>query len=345
MKTAMVLILDFGSQYTQLIARRVRERHIYCEIHPCTVSFDDFADKNIKAIILSGGPASVLEVDSPDTDQRFMSMDVPVLGICYGMQLITRNSGGKLVRSNNREYGRAEIEVNTSSQLFKGVVPQSVVWMSHGDTITDLPDGFKTIGSTADVQIAAIENIKDNIYCIQFHPEVAHTEQGKSILDNFLFEICGLMSDWTMTSFIERTVDEVKEKIGNNKVVLGISGGVDSAVAALLLKRAINDNLISIFVDNGLLRLNEENDVLEELEHLDLKIKRIDASDLFLSRLDGIIDPEQKRRIIGNTFIEVFEQEAKKAGDIKYLAQGTLYPDVIESVSFKGPSATIKSHS
>jgi GMP synthase (glutamine-hydrolysing) len=340
----LILILDFGSQYTQLIARRVREMHVYCEIHPCNVDFEKLRHRNIRGIILSGGPASVLEPGSPNTDPRFFDLKVPVLGVCYGMQLIARDFGGKLVRSESREYGRAVVEANTSSQLFRGASPRSTVWMSHGDTISVLPSGFVATASTSDVAVAAMENPSTSVYCLQFHPEVVHTEQGRTILHNFLFDICNVKGDWTMTSFVERAVTDIRNRVGEGKVILGISGGVDSAVAGLLLRRAIGDKLIAVFVDNGLLRLNEENEVLEALDHLDLHVTRVDAGRQFLSELEGVTEPEQKRKIIGRIFIEVFEKEAKRNGDIKYLAQGTLYPDVIESVSFKGPSATIKSH-
>jgi GMP synthase (glutamine-hydrolysing) len=340
----MILILDFGSQYTQLIARRIREMQVYCEILPCTVPVDQVAEKNIRGLVLSGGPASVLEEGSPDVDPSYLEMRVPILGICYGMQLVARMRGGSLKRADSREYGRARIKTDTSSPLFKGLSSESVVWMSHGDTITSLPEKFRAIGTTDDIPFAAFENSSDSIYGLQFHPEVAHTEEGKKILQNFLFEVCRLTGDWTMSSFIERTVAELRERIGDQRVLLGISGGVDSAVAGLLLKQAIGKNLVAIFVDNGLLRQNEENDVLEALDHLSLKVERFDAADQFLSRLAGVTDPEQKRKIIGRTFIEVFEEAAAHHGQIEFLAQGTLYPDVIESVSFKGPSATIKSH-
>lgn len=340
----LILILDFGSQYTQLIARRVREKHVYCEIHPCNVDFDKLRERNIRGIILSGGPASVLDPDSPTTDSRFLEMRVPVLGICYGMQLIGKQLGAELTRSESREYGRAVITADSSSTIFSGMTPESIVWMSHGDTMIDVPAGFRSTASTNDVEIAAMENVDSGMYCLQFHPEVVHTEQGSAILQNFLFNICSVKGDWSMASFVARTISDIRRQVGDSKVILGISGGVDSAVAGLLLQRAIGEKLVAVFVDNGLLRLNEENDVLDALDHLDLRVKRVDAGARFLSELAGVTDPEQKRKIIGRIFIEVFEQEAAKVDGIKYLAQGTLYPDVIESVSFKGPSATIKSH-
>ncbi len=340
----LILILDFGSQYTQLIARRVREMHVYCEIHPCNVAFEKLKVRNIKGIILSGGPASVLEPGAPDADHRFFDLKIPVLGVCYGMQLVGRHFGGCLVRSESREYGRAIVEADVSTALFHNLPAKSTVWMSHGDTIKTLPPGFVVTASTSDVAVAAMDNEAAAIYCLQFHPEVVHTEHGRTILHNFLFDICHISGDWTMTSFVERTVADIRNRVGNSKVVLGISGGVDSAVAGLLLRRAIGDRLVAVFVDNGLLRQNEENEVLEALDHLDLHVVRVDAAEQFLDQLKGVTDPEQKRKIIGRIFIEVFESEATRYGDIKYLAQGTLYPDVIESVSFKGPSATIKSH-
>lgn len=340
----MILILDFGSQFTQLIARRVREMHVYSEIHPCTAPFERFDGENIVGIILSGGPASVLDPNSPDIDRRFLAMGVPVLGICYGMQLIARIHGGDLRKSESREYGRATVKADLNSALFRGSVEKSTVWMSHGDTIVTPPKGFNIVASTDDVAIAAMENDGAKTYCVQFHPEVVHTVQGKHILHNFVFEVCRAKGDWTMQSFIDRTVGDIRRQVGDGKVILGISGGVDSAVCGLLLARAIGDNLIGIFVDNGLLRQNEENDVLDALEHLNLHIQRVDAGPRFLQELTGVTDPEQKRKIIGRLFIEVFEAEARRYGDVKYLAQGTLYPDVIESVSFKGPSVTIKSH-
>ena len=340
----MILILDFGSQYTQLIARRIREMKVYCEIYPCTVPYDQVRNKNICGIVLSGGPASVLAEDPPRCEKAFLELGMPLLGICYGMQLIAEVFGGELHRSNSREYGRAAINKDTTSLLFNDLTAESVVWMSHGDTISRLPEGFTTIGSTADVKIAALENRQKKIYGLQFHPEVIHTEQGREILHNFLFNICAARGDWTMSSFIERSINDIRERVGDARVLLGISGGVDSAVTGLLLKRAIGDNLVPIFVDNGLLRRHEESEVLDALEHLSLKVERVDASQRFLSCLQGVVDPEEKRKIIGRTFIEVFEEAAQQHGGIKFLAQGTLYPDVIESISFKGPSATIKSH-
>jgi len=340
----MILILDFGAQYSQLIARRVRESNIYCEIVPFNTDLKNYADKNIKGYILSGGPSSVLDNDSPQIDKSLFKVNQPILGICYGMQLMASLLGGRLQASNNREYGHSQLTVAAGNRLFKGVEKNSRVWMSHGDTIESMPDNFNTIGSTETVAVAAFEQENGNLFGVQFHPEVMHTTEGRKILNNFLFDICDCSGNWTTESFIETTVDDLKVRLNNKKVVLGISGGVDSTVCALLLKTAIGDNLYAIFVDNGLLRKNEFDDVKKMLSSLGLNLKGVDASQLFLERLKGISDPEEKRKIIGRTFIDIFEEEAGKIGQVEYLAQGTLYPDVIESVSFKGPSATIKSH-
>lgn len=343
-KDEMILILDFGAQYSQLIARRVRESNIYCEIVPFNANFKDYAAKNVKGYILSGGPSSVLDNNSPRIDKSFFKSNKPILGICYGMQLMASLLGGQLQGSNNREYGHSQLTVDTGNRLFKGVEKSSRVWMSHGDTIISMPDNFDTIGSTESVEVAAFEQKDGNLFGVQFHPEVMHTTEGKKILKNFLFDICNCSGNWTTESFIKSTVNDLRARINNNKVVLGISGGVDSTVCSLLLKEAIGDNLYAVFVNNGVLRKNEFNDVAEMLSSLGLNLKAVDASELFLKRLIGVSDPEEKRKIIGRTFIDVFEEEAGKIGDVQYLAQGTLYPDVIESVSFKGPSATIKSH-
>jgi GMP synthase (glutamine-hydrolysing) len=340
----MILILDFGSQYTQLIARRVREQNIYCEIVPYNVDLDLYKTGNIKGYILSGSPSSVKEPGSPRLDKSFFKTGRPILGICYGLQLIADIFGGELVRSENREYGFSQITITAESGLLKNIPRESRVWMSHGDSIKKLPDGFHVIASTITLPIAAAENREKNIYGLQFHPEVMHTQFGKEILHNFLSDICGCKGDWTTESFIESTVRDLRERLNNKKVVLALSGGVDSTVCSLLLKKAIAGNLHAIFVDNGVLRKNEFADVTKMLSSLGLNLHPVDSSALFLERLRGIEDPEQKRKIIGNTFIDVFESEARRIGDVEYLAQGTLYPDVIESTSFKGPSATIKSH-
>jgi len=340
----MILILDFGSQYTQLIARRIREQNVYCEIVPYNVDLSPYNDRNIKGYILSGGPDSLSDQDSPRLDKSFFTTDKPILGVCYGMMLIAENSGSNLTVSASREYGYAKLKVKDTSGILRGINDSSRVWMSHGDSVMDLPPGYNLSAVTDTIAIAAFENRDQKRYGIQFHPEVHHTEEGQKILRNFLYDICGCSGNWTTESLIESTINNLKEKLNNEKVVLALSGGVDSTVCSLLLKKAIGDNLYAIFVNNGVLRKNEFEDVQSMLSSLGLNLIAVDASKLFLSRLKGITDPEQKRKIIGNTFIDVFEEQANKIGNVKYLAQGTLYPDVIESVSFKGPSATIKSH-
>jgi len=340
----IILILDFGSQYTQLIARRVREAHVYCEIVPFNANLSKYGKDTVKGYILSGGPSSLKDTDAPRLDASFFETDKPVLGICYGMQLIADVFQGKLVRSEAREYGRAHFTVVNEKELLSGIPQSSQVWMSHGDSIIELPKGFEVIGSTETLKVAAIANFKRKYFGLQYHPEVHHTTEGKNILHNFLFDICRVKGDWTTASFVDSTVASIKAQVGSSKVVLGISGGVDSTVAAVLLSKAIGNNLHGVFVNNGLLRKNEFTEVVAMLTDLKINLHPVDASQLFLERLKGIDDPERKRKIIGNTFIDIFEQEAEKIGKIDYLAQGTLYPDVIESVSFKGPSVTIKSH-
>ncbi len=340
----MILILDFGSQYTQLIARRVREAKVYCEIVPYNSDLSKYANENVKGYVLSGGPSSIKDDDAPRLDKSFFDTGIPILGVCYGMQLMADIFGANLERSETREYGRATFDVKDGSSLFDGIPKSSQVWMSHGDSIKSLPDGFEIIGSTDSLEVAAIENKKDKMYGIQFHAEVHHTKEGKNILQNFIFDICKLKGDWTTESFIESSIAQIREQVGDKKVILGISGGVDSTVAAVLLDKAIGKNLHAVFVNNGLLRKNEYEDVIKMLTKLKINLNPVDASDLFLTRLAGVTDPEKKRKIIGTTFIDVFEDAADGIGGIDFLAQGTLYPDVIESVSFKGPSATIKSH-
>ncbi|MCP4685137.1 MAG: glutamine-hydrolyzing GMP synthase, partial [bacterium] len=303
-----------------------------------------YADRNISGYILSGGPSSLRDPDSPRVGREFFDTSVPILGLCYGMQLIADLYGGKLVASEHREYGRSMLNVNGGSALFEGLDPRSQVWMSHGDSIVDLPEGFKVIGKTESQATAAIVNEEQKLYGLQFHPEVHHTAEGRKIIDNFLFKICGVKGDWTTASFIEDTVASLREQVGDKDLVLAISGGVDSTVAAMLLHKAIGKQMHAVFVDNGVLRKNEFTQVIEMLSTLGINLRPVDASALFLDRLAGVEDPEKKRKVIGNTFIDVFETEAEKIGQIEFLAQGTLYPDVIESVSFKGPSATIKSH-
>ncbi|WP_026475494.1 glutamine-hydrolyzing GMP synthase [Alkaliflexus imshenetskii] len=338
-----IIILDFGSQYTQLIARRVRELNVYCEIHPFNHAPE--LDNSVKGVILSGSPSSVRDENALVPNLTNIIGQLPVLGICYGAQYLAQSNGGLVEASNSREYGRANLEyINSENPLFAEVEAGSQVWMSHGDTIMELPAGFEIIASTRDVKVAGYFVPVRNIYGIQFHPEVYHTIQGLQILNNFVVDICGCIQDWSPASFIEGTVEELKQKLGNDKVVLGLSGGVDSSVAAVLLHKAIGANLSCIFVDNGLLRKNEYHNVLESYKHMGLNVVGVDAKDQFLNELAGVSDPETKRKIIGRVFIEVFDAEAHKIKDVKWLAQGTIYPDVIESVSVNGPSVTIKSH-
>ncbi len=344
-----VIIIDYGSQVTQLIARRVRELGVYSEIHPCQVKADKIKALQPDAIILSGGPASVGEEDAPTLDMGLLEIGVPVLGICYGMQLLAHNLGGELSQSETREYGPAELELCGKSTLWNGLGKSSRVWMSHGDKVSKAPQGFEVCGKTSTLGIAAMCDEKRKIYALQFHPEVHHSLDGTAMIKNFLFEVAHLKADWNMHNFAERVIEECREKVGDGHVICALSGGVDSTVVAVLLNKAIGHKLHCIFVNNGVLRENEGEEVVNYLrEHFDLNLKYVDASKLFLDKLAGIDDPEKKRKIIGHTFIDVFEQEANaiKAGgvSVKFLAQGTLYPDVIESVSHKGPSAVIKSH-
>jgi GMP synthase (glutamine-hydrolysing) len=337
-----ILILDFGSQYTQLIARRVRELNVYCEIHPFnkipTITPD------IKGVILSGSPCSVRDNGAPDVDIKPFEK-LPVLGVCYGAQMIAHQNGGKVLPSQIREYGRAKLTtVDHHNPLLKEISLDTQVWMSHADTIASVPDNFEIIASTQSVAVAAFKVKQKNIYGIQFHPEVTHTIEGKNLLRNFVVHICGCAQDWTPDQFVESTVADLKKKLGNDKVVMALSGGVDSTVAAVLVHKAIGSNLHCIFVDNGLLRKDEFKQVLDSYEHMGLNIKGVDAKDKFYNALKGLTDPEAKRKAIGRTFIEVFDEEAHRITDVKWLGQGTIYPDVIESVSVKGPSATIKSH-
>jgi len=344
MKNEKVIIFDFGSQYTQLIARRVRELNIYSEIHP--FSKDVKIDDSVRAIILSGSPYSVREDNAPRPLLDCLNQDIPVLAICYGAQFLAHNNGGIVSPSKIREYGRANLSFfDSNSRLFKGISSNSQVWMSHGDTITNIPESFKLIASTKEVDIAAYSIDKKNVFGLQFHPEVYHSKDGQKIISNFLVNICNCKQDWTPDSFIDSTVNNLKSKIGNTKVVLGLSGGVDSTVAAVLLDKAIGKNLYCIFVDNGLLRKNEFDKVLDQYVHMGLNVKGVDAKDEFYSVLNGVSEPEKKRKAIGSKFIDVFDDEAALIKDVKWLAQGTIYPDVIESVSATGgPSATIKSH-
>lgn len=338
-----ILILDFGSQYTQLIARRVRELNVYCEIFP----FNHFPapDETLKGVILSGSPYSVRDAMAPFPDLSGLKGRLPLLGVCYGAQFLTHNFGGEVLPSNTREYGRAKlVTVDHDDPLFAGVTPGSQVWMSHGDTIARIPDGYRITGSTEDVKVAAFRIEAEKSWGIQFHPEVYHTTEGLTILGNFVRGICGCKADWTPESFVDMTVRSLREQIGDDRVVLGLSGGVDSSVAAILLDRAIGKRLTSIFVDNGLLRKNEYEAVLDAYRRMGLNVVGVDASADFVNGLSGVDDPEKKRKIIGRIFIEVFDREAHRVQEVKWLAQGTIYPDVIESVSVNGPSATIKSH-
>lgn len=337
-----VLILDFGSQYTQLIARRVRELSIYCEILPFNKIPHNFF--NYKAVILSGSPFSVRSKNSPKPNINIFRKKIPILGICYGAQLLAHSNEGEVSPSNIREYGRARLIKLEKNKFFKNVNIDSQVWMSHSDTIKKLPIGAVNIASTEDVVNAAFSMDDDSTFGIQFHPEVYHTKDGFQILKNFLVDISKIPQEWTPNAFVESTVNLIKKKIGNEKVILGLSGGVDSSVAAILLKKAIGNNLQCIFVNNGLLRKNEFTSVLSQYKKMGLNVKGVDSSEKFLSKLKGVIDPESKRKIIGNVFIEVFDDESRKIKGARWLAQGTIYPDIIESISVKGPSATIKSH-
>ena len=339
-----IFILDFGSQYTQLIARRVRELNIYCEIHPFNKIPE--MDKDVKAVILSGSPFSVRDENSPNPNLENIRKKLPLLAVCYGAQFLAKKDGGEVLPSKIREYGRANLSyVNSGDPLLKDVPDNSQVWMSHGDTISTLPSNFKIIASTKDVEIAAYKIEEEDTYAIQFHPEVYHSTDGKQILQNFLYDIAKCSADWTPSNFVEDTVSELKEKLGNDKVVLGLSGGVDSTVAAVLLHKAIGENLYCIFVDNGLLRKDEFESVLKQYHGMGLNVKGVNAKDRFYDKLQGLSDPEKKRKSIGGTFIDVFDDESNLIQDVKWLAQGTIYPDVIESISATGgPSETIKSH-
>jgi GMP synthase (glutamine-hydrolysing) len=338
-----ILILDFGSQYTQLIARKVRELNVYCEIYPYN-HFPD-PDGSVKGVILSGSPFSVRDPNAPIPDLEKIKGKFPLLGICYGAQYLSHYYGGEVMQSNTREYGRARLNfINTTHPLLRNLKPGTQVWMSHGDTINLLPESYEVIASTEEVKVGAYASSSEQTFGLQFHPEVYHTTDGKTILHNFLSDICGCSMDWTPEIFVEATVSGLKEKLGNDRVVMGLSGGVDSTVASILLHRAIGPNLTCIFVDNGLLRKNEFSTVLESYKELGLNVIGVDASRKFIADLQGVTDPEEKRKSIGKNFIEVFEQEARKLKQVTWLGQGTIYPDVIESVSVNGPSVTIKSH-
>ncbi len=341
-----ILILDFGSQYTQLIARRVREAKVYCEILPYNAGLDKVRAFRPKGLILSGGPSSVYDAGAPLIGRDHLELGIPVLGICYGMQLLTHVLGGQVAKSAKREYGRAELRMDKAGGLFDGIGRDggTPVWMSHGDRIENMPAGFAAIAHTSNSPTAAMADEKRKFYGVQFHPEVVHTPQGTQILRNFVYTICGCQPSWTMASFVDYSVGEIRKAVGGTKAVCGLSGGVDSSVAAVLVHKAIGKQLTCIFVNNGVLRKNEAESVQQSFKNMGLNLKYVDASQDFLSKLKGVEDPEKKRKIIGNTFIEVFEREAHAVGGAEFLVQGTLYPDVIESVSFKGPSAVIKSH-
>lgn len=340
-----ILVLDFGSQYTQLIARRVRENKVYSEIYPYNAPIKKIIDFHPQGIILSGGPSSIYDRHAPIPDLKIFELDIPVLGICYGMQLMAHCLGGKVARASKREYGQAELIIDHTADVFDDIPSKTIVWMSHGDRIERIPDLFQPIAHTANSRVAAMVNQRKRFYALQFHPEVVHTPLGKKIIRNFVIKICECKPVWTMRSFIETTTEEIRRKVGNKRVVCGISGGVDSTVTAVLVHKAVGRQLTCIFVDNGVLRAGEAKKVEETLRrHFHMQIDCVDASERFLIKLKNVTDPERKRKIIGNEFIRVFEEEAKSITGVEFLAQGTLYPDVIESVSFKGPSATIKSH-
>ncbi len=342
----MILIIDFGSQFNQLIARRVRECRVYCQIEPPTISADEIKAMAPDGIILSGGPASIYETRSPKIDPAILKLGIPILGICYGMQYMVHALGGKVKRSHKREYGFAEFKLKRTAPLFQSIPAQTTCWMSHGDSITKLPSGFIIGGSTENTRIAAIYHRHQKLFGLQFHPEVEHTPQGKQMLKNFLFEVCNCKPSWTMKSFADQTVEEIRTKVQNRRVILGLSGGVDSTVTAVLIHKAIGRRLTCIFVDNGLLRKDEAlklKTVLKQNLHIDIRF--VQARRMFLSALKGVVDPERKRKIIGKIFMDVFEAQAKKIKNAEYLAQGTLYPDIIESKSaFGGPTSVIKSH-
>ncbi|HSM12847.1 MAG TPA: glutamine-hydrolyzing GMP synthase [Thermoanaerobaculia bacterium] len=341
----LVLVLDFGSQFTQLIARRLRENRVYCEVHPFDLPVAEIRRRRPIGVVLSGGPQSVYDDGAPGVDPALFELGVPVLGICYGMQLVAHALGGRVEGSSRREYGRAEVVVEEPGTLFAGLGQRETVWMSHGDHVTEVPAGFGVCARTASSDVVAFEDPERRVFCIQFHPEVSHTLRGSAILHNFLYRACGARGDWTMASYLEEASAALRERLGSDRVLCGISGGVDSAVTAALLKRAIGDRLVSVFVDTGMLRKGERRQVEMSLtEGLGIPVLTADAGRDFFAALAGIEEPEAKRKTIGRVFIEVFEREAKRVAGIRFLAQGTLYPDVIESTAVRGPSAVIKSH-
>jgi GMP synthase (glutamine-hydrolysing) len=348
-ETQSIVVLDFGAQYSQLIARRIREQNVFSVVLPCTASLDEIKSYAPAGIVLSGGPSSVYDADAPPADERVLHLGLPVLGICYGLQFMVYKLGGKVRAADKREYGHAQVELlNAASPLFKGLQGPLTVWMSHGDEALELPQGFELVGKTSNA-VAAIQNPAQKFYAVQFHPEVHHTPQGTEILRNFVFDVCGVTANWTPQSFIDETITSVRQTVGKGRVICGLSGGVDSSVAAELVHRAVGDQLTCIFVNNGVLRKNEFINVQKNLrDKLGLNIDAVDATERFLSKLAGVTDPEKKRKIIGNEFIAVFDEEAHRIeqlhGKVEWLVQGTLYPDVIESRSVRGPSQTIKSH-
>jgi len=340
-----VIILDFGSQYTQLIARKIRELNVFSEIHPYNVSLDILKSNKVKGVIFSGGPSSIYEKNAPKISDEILNMEIPILGICYGLQLLMHLNKGKVNAAEKKEYGQAQLKIISQSKIFDDIPDNSTVWMSHGDKVDEMPVEFETIAQSNNSPFAAVHHKTKPIWGIQFHPEVTHTVHGKKLLENFCFKICQCKGNWSSHSFIDESIKSIRQTVGKEKVICGLSGGVDSSVTAILLNKAIGAQLHCIFVDTGLLRLNEAElveKIFKKFFHISLTI--VNKSKLFLDKLNNVNDPEKKRKIIGNLFIEVFEEESKKLGDFKFLAQGTLYPDVIESVSFKGPSATIKSH-